>query len=350
MPTYHVTLPNGKTYEVVSDAPLSESDAFAHAQSQAPKGPSDAAPVSSNEPDTWWGGFTKGILGDKPLMTTAGITAAGLAAPVTGGSSLLTIPAMMAAGGAAGAAGANVVRRHTDSREQAPVLSDASEGAVEGAISGLTGPAMKALGRASGYVGEKLGPWGRHIVSGAIGFGSRNIGAGIATEAALNPDFGPRALQAVGEAAEIPTVRRTIGEIAERGREAFRPSMQALEESHSVRNAGNRRAYGIRQATEKPYRAGSGASDPYVAAEPRAPMTSPPPGDYTTRGAGIEGGRMTMPSPDEPIYSDVRGQLDDVAGLDDELALTREMIAKGFKPDTARRIVSPAMRSLSTPR
>ena len=153
--------------------------------------------------------------------------------------------------------------------------------------------------------------------------------------------YGGKGMQAVGGAIEAaPEAMRSLIGTDEASTNA------SLKDAAAKRGASLRRDYGIRQATSKPYRAGSGASDPYVAAEPRAPVTTPPPGDYTTRGAGIEGGRMTMPSPDEPIYSDVRSQLDDVAGLDDELALTREMIAKGFKPSTARRIVSPAMKSL----
>ena len=109
--------------------------------------PSTRGVVSENEPGTWGGGFLKGLLGDKALMTTAGITAAGLAAPVSGGSSLLTIPALMAAGGAAGAMGANAVRRGYGTGRPASMASEAAEGGVEGAL------ATSARRSARGVVG-----------------------------------------------------------------------------------------------------------------------------------------------------------------------------------------------------
>ena len=212
--------------------------------------------VSENEPGSWGGGFLKGLLGDKQMMRAAGIAAAGAMAPVTGGSSLWAIPAM-AAGGAIGSAGANAVRRGYGSGSQDSMASDVIGGATEGAMVGAGGPLLKAGGRALEYLGKATTPYTRRMLStgGMVGGlmsgnSTAGMGAGAAIEALLNPKLAPRLLQSVGDAASIPTVKRTIEELTKKAGRVFsrEPSMASLAESSASRTAAMNKSAGFRRA------------------------------------------------------------------------------------------------------
>lgn len=245
--SYPITLPNGKTYEVLSDNPLTQDEAYRHAQQQA---------ATSWEGDVLQKGksMLPGFLGGVgSIVGTMAVPEVGVPALVAkyGPTAAAFFRSLLPAFGGAVGGGAGAAVGGGD-------LSDIESSAVTGAAPAFVGPSMQALGRTGKAIGTAIEGVGgkdggvvsgllkRAIPSGLVTGATGSPGAGLAAEMLTTPAVAD-AITRTGSALEAPAIRNTVQSWIER---AMSPSMSSLSEAAAARAPKLRQNLGIRQSTE----------------------------------------------------------------------------------------------------
>lgn len=346
MPTYQVTLPSGKTYEIDSPSPLSDADAYRHAQSQEPEQtsqtqqspqPLNAAAVIGDSPGMF------GSAGRRELGRTATEAGIGLVrSPIDAVKGLFNlarhpIDSVSNTVNAIAHPIDTVKALGDDPRAAGSMIGQLLLGKVIpenlGTITNATGRGVSAVGRAAESVGDAIG-------GSKFSVGGMTIPGLGAAEALFRGDpkglavaASPYALKYGGKGMQA------IGGALERAPEAMRSLTGTDEATMTANDLADKRAAGLRGEIPRKRWAPKTAEQTAREAAEDASRTVP------NEGQRVDLSGMKDWPVDEPVYGDIRPALADVD-------MAKAAHEKGWSPELIRRVImeSPSLQSLKNSR